>query len=239
MGDAAEWNGDWAWSLPLIAVTVMFHVIGIGMINMRVIQITNIMKGHRHFVYGFALAMGVTTILTTLLHAAEAGMWAVAYRALGAMADNSSALLYSLSAITTYGHADIHLAAHWQLMGALEALNGLILFGLTTAFMYGMIQRVWADRGAGMACLPAVLVAASEHAEIETARNLPASRNMPSQRVLSQRYIIITQRVPNEENSRSDSARSGSGVRRSDGLFCPSHRRRGRCRRAGQWRHRR
>jgi hypothetical protein len=29
------------------------------------------------------------------------------------------------------------------LMGALEALNGLILFGLTTAFMYGMIQRVW------------------------------------------------------------------------------------------------
>ena len=28
-------------------------------------------------------------------------------------------------------------------MGALEALNGVILIGLTTAFMYGMIQRVW------------------------------------------------------------------------------------------------
>jgi hypothetical protein len=143
MGDAAAWNGNWAWSLPLIAVTVMFHVIGIGMINVRVVQITGLMKGHRHFVYGFALVMGVTTILTTLLHAAEAGMWAVAYRSLGAMPDNSAAILYSLSAITTYGHADIHLAAHWQLMGALEALNGLILFGLTTAFMYGIIQRVW------------------------------------------------------------------------------------------------
>ncbi|HEY1980126.1 MAG TPA: hypothetical protein VGH13_08555 [Xanthobacteraceae bacterium] len=143
MGDAAAWNGNWAWSLPLIAVTVMFHVIGIGMINVRVIQISNLMRGHRHFVYGFALVMGVTTILTTLLHAAEAGMWAVAYRSLGAMPDNSSAVLYSLSAITTYGHADLSLAAHWRLMGALEALNGLILFGLTTAFMYGMIQRVW------------------------------------------------------------------------------------------------
>jgi hypothetical protein len=143
MGDAAAWNGNWAWSLPLIAVTVMFHVIGIGMINVRVMQITNLMRGHRHFVYGFALVMGGTTILTTLLHAAEAGMWAVAYRSLGAMPDNSSALLYSLGAITTYGHADMSLAAHWRLMGALEALNGLILFGLTTAFMYGIIQRVW------------------------------------------------------------------------------------------------
>jgi len=28
-------------------------------------------------------------------------------------------------------------------MGALEALNEMILVGLTTAFLYGMIQRVW------------------------------------------------------------------------------------------------
>jgi hypothetical protein len=45
--------------------------------------------------------------------------------------------------MTTYGHADLYLADHWRLMGTLEALNGILLFGLTTAFMYGMIQRVW------------------------------------------------------------------------------------------------
>ena len=28
-------------------------------------------------------------------------------------------------------------------MGAIEALNGIILFGLTTAFLFGMIVRVW------------------------------------------------------------------------------------------------
>jgi hypothetical protein len=32
---------------------------------------------------------------------------------------------------------------HWQLMGALEALNGILLFGLTTAFLFAMIQEVW------------------------------------------------------------------------------------------------
>ena len=28
-------------------------------------------------------------------------------------------------------------------MGALEALNGMMLFGLTTAFLFKMIQQVW------------------------------------------------------------------------------------------------
>lgn len=141
--DAASWNGNWAWSLPLIMLNVMFHVIGLGFINLKMIQVLTVAKEGRYFVYIFALVMGITTMLATLLHGIEAGIWAVAYRVLGALPDNKSALLYSLSAITTYGHSELFLAAHWRLMGALEALNGLILFGLTTASLYGMIQRVW------------------------------------------------------------------------------------------------
>jgi hypothetical protein len=52
-------------------------------------------------------------------------------------------MLYSLSAMTAYGHANLYLQAHWQLMGALEAVNGMLLFGLTTAFLFAMIQGVW------------------------------------------------------------------------------------------------
>ena len=44
-------------------------------------------------------------------------------------------MLYSLSAMTSYGHASLFLEDRWQLMGALEALNGALLFGLTTAFL--------------------------------------------------------------------------------------------------------
>jgi hypothetical protein len=40
-------------------------------------------------------------------------------------------MLYSLSAITTFGHANLFLKSQWQLMGALEALNGMLIFGLT------------------------------------------------------------------------------------------------------------
>ena len=52
-------------------------------------------------------------------------------------------MLYSLGALTTYGHSHIFLESKWQMMGALEALNGMLLFGLTTAFLFAMIQRVW------------------------------------------------------------------------------------------------
>ena len=72
-----------------------------------------------------------------------AALWAAAYVSLGALPDIRAAMLYSLSALTTYGHASALLPDHWKLLGALEALNGLLLFGLTTAFLFAMIQQVW------------------------------------------------------------------------------------------------
>jgi hypothetical protein len=52
-------------------------------------------------------------------------------------------MLYSLNALTSYGHTEIQLAPHWQMLGSLEALNGWILFGLTTAFLFSEVQKVW------------------------------------------------------------------------------------------------
>jgi len=52
-------------------------------------------------------------------------------------------MLYSLGAMTTYGHASLSLAPAWQRMGVLEALNGWILFGLTTAFLFVIMRKAW------------------------------------------------------------------------------------------------
>ena len=91
----------------------------------------------------FAVAVVAIVLLVTVLPALESGAWAFAYVALGASPDFRIAMLYSLSAMTSYGHADIVLEPHWQLMGALEALNGMILFGLTTAFLFSVLQSGW------------------------------------------------------------------------------------------------
>jgi hypothetical protein len=144
--DATVWDGNWAWSLPLIVITVIFHVIGLVLINERVIRAKRILKKSRTFLALFALVLGAATLVAILLHAIEAAIWAGVYEMLGALPDSKSSLLYSLSAMTTYGHEHFDLANHWQLMGSLEALNGMILFGLTTAFLYGMIRELLADR---------------------------------------------------------------------------------------------
>ncbi len=137
------WVGDWAWSLPLIVLTVVIHVCGLAVIGERVVDALGESVDRRRFMFKFAVVMAVTSLLATVLHGIEGGIWAAAYRFLGALPDIRTAMLYSLSAMTSYGHANLFLEGRWQLMGALEALNGMLLFGLTTAFLFAMIQRVW------------------------------------------------------------------------------------------------
>lgn len=139
----SAWSGNWAWSLPLIVVSVTIHVICFAFINDGVARATRNMRHSGNFMIVFGLVMGFTILLATLLHASEAAMWAGVYWLLQALPDYKSAMLYSLNAMTTYGHESSELAAHWRLMGALEALNGVILFGLTTAFLYAIIREVW------------------------------------------------------------------------------------------------
>jgi hypothetical protein len=147
--EAGEWSADWAWSLPLIVLNVVIHVVGLGLMNESVVRILVGGMQNRNFIFKFAAVMGITVLLVTALHGTEAAVWATSYWLLGALPDPKLAMLYSLSAMTSYGHASLFLKPQWQLMGALEALNGMLLIGLTTAFLFAMIQKVWPLRSSG------------------------------------------------------------------------------------------
>ena len=142
-GDLSTWGADWAWGLPLIVLTVVLHAYGLGLVNKEVISR---LHGRQRSQYSSSFAnliIGATALSATILHAIEGAIWAIAYRFLGASADNKSAMLYSLNAMTSYGHTNLQLPLRWEMMGALEALNGWILFGLTTAFLFTVVQKVW------------------------------------------------------------------------------------------------
>ena len=147
--EAGEWSADWAWSLPLIVLSVVIHVVGLGLMNESVVRILVGGMQNRNFILKFAAVMGITVLLVTALHGIEAAVWAISYWLIGALPDPKLAMLYSLSAMTSYGHASLFLKPQWQLMGALEALNGMLLIGLTTAFLFAMIQKVWPLRSSG------------------------------------------------------------------------------------------
>jgi hypothetical protein len=142
-GIVPAWGADWAWGLPLIVVTVVFHAYSLALINKQVNSRLSAMARLRHLSSISMFVIGGTALSATMLHAIEVSTWADAYRILGALPENKSAMLYSISAMTSYGQANLYLTPVWQMMGALKALNGWILFGLTTAFFFNVIQKAW------------------------------------------------------------------------------------------------
>ncbi len=133
----APWYFAWAISVPLIVLNLIIHIVGLAAIHGRVVESLGSRAGRSQF-RGF-LVTALALIAITFLHAVEAAVWAAAYLVVGALSDFRAAMLYSVEAITSYGHEST-LLEHRQMMGALEALNGMILFGLTTAFLFAMIQ---------------------------------------------------------------------------------------------------
>jgi hypothetical protein len=132
----SPWGIDWAWGLPLIVFTVMFHVIGLNFLKRRANGQIHSLRKHQ------SLAVAVLTLSLTVLHAIESFAWALVFLWLGAVPDRPSAILYSLNALTAFGHTDITLERKWQLMGSMESLNGWILFGLSTAYLFVLIDDI-------------------------------------------------------------------------------------------------
>ncbi|WP_426609342.1 hypothetical protein [Bradyrhizobium sp. McL0616] len=143
----ATWGVDWLWGVSLIVICVVIHVIGLMLIYREAVKAMSLAVVRRHFVPMFIVVMGIVALLAAALHGLESALWGGAYRLLDALPDDRSAMLYSLSAMTSYGHADLFLKGPWQLMGALQALNGTLLFGLTTAFLFAMIREIWEIEG--------------------------------------------------------------------------------------------
>ncbi len=82
-------------------------------------------------------AMG---LLLTALHGIEAALWAAAYLWFGAIGTPEAAILYSIDSMATRGASGFMLQPHWQVMGALEAADGMLLFGISTAFTFTVMQ---------------------------------------------------------------------------------------------------
>lgn len=84
-----------------------------------------------------ALATGVAVI-----HVAEVMAYAGLYKALGAAQTWEHAIFYSAASYSTAGLPDVDFDAPWRVVGALESLNGFILIGWSTAFLFETLHRI-------------------------------------------------------------------------------------------------
>lgn len=138
---------NWTWGLSLIALTIVFHAAAMSAMALALIDfyghVTRWRLPLRHI---FAILIGVigaVGVLLAILHGIEAAIWAAAYWRLGALGSFQDAVLYSLDSMTTRGASGLALQPHWALMGALEATDGMLLFGISTAFVFAVMQAYW------------------------------------------------------------------------------------------------
>jgi hypothetical protein len=78
---------DWLWSLPLIVMSVVIHVVGLMIIFREAVRIMGIAVVRRRFAPMFIVVMGMVALLATVLHGLEGTLWAVSYRLLDAIPD--------------------------------------------------------------------------------------------------------------------------------------------------------
>ena len=82
------------------------------------------------------------------LHVLEITVWAGVYELAGAMRDLQSALYFSAVTYTTTGYGDLVLPPDWRLVGAVEALTGILMCGWSTGFFFAVVSRVSSGREA-------------------------------------------------------------------------------------------
>jgi hypothetical protein len=89
-----------------------------------------------------ALLISGVVVLLLLASLVESGLWAATYLYLGALSHFEEAFYFSTVTFTTLGFGDITLDAEWRVFASLEAANGIILFGWSTALIFAAVQRM-------------------------------------------------------------------------------------------------
>lgn len=77
-----------------------------------------------------------------LLHAAEVFAYAAVYHGVGAATDWEEALFLSAGAYSTAGWESVTTPPAWRVVVAFEALNGILLVGWSTAFLFQSLHRI-------------------------------------------------------------------------------------------------
>ncbi|SRR5713226_3799823 len=85
-----------------------------------------------------ALAMSIAFVA----HLIEIALWAVLFIICREFPDFGTAYYHSAVNYTTLGYGDLIMTVSWKLLGPLEAADGMPMFGVSTAIIFAVIQRL-------------------------------------------------------------------------------------------------
>jgi hypothetical protein len=91
-----------------------------------------------------ASVMIVVVLVLMAAHTTEVMVWALAYRIVDAAPADTGLVYFAFVNYTTLGYGDVVPVPHWQLLGPITAMNGVLLFGWSTAVIFEVLRKALA-----------------------------------------------------------------------------------------------
>ena len=135
-------------SLAIIVATIFIHGIS------SAAWLNYLLRRHdfKSQVFGFAKSMQIlslTAVVLMMIHYVEIAICAAVYMLipeLDKLSHWEEAIYFSTVTYTTLGYGDITLPPVWRIMSGFEAMNGILLFGWSTAMFYAVVQKIIANK---------------------------------------------------------------------------------------------
>ena len=131
----------------LVAITVIIHAVGTTVWLRRLSFHFADVADLYHLPRSLRILIS-TIIVLTILHTLQIIVWALAYLYLlpeNVLDSYEEATYFSFVTFTSLGYGDITFDGVWRILSGIEALNGVLLLGWSTALLFAVVQRTWKD----------------------------------------------------------------------------------------------
>ncbi len=83
-------------------------------------------------------------------HIVQIALWAELFFLCREFSDFYTSFYHSMVNFSSLGYGDIVMSPRWRLLGSIEAVTGILMFGVSTATFYTIIRRIFRKRIADM-----------------------------------------------------------------------------------------
>jgi hypothetical protein len=137
---------SWSLGLALIVLTIAIHTTAVVLMAFGLesrLRAGDPTADRRRAVPAVIGHIGAVAVILAALHGLEGVLWALAYWWLGALDSFTRASTYAVATLTTFEIPGLVLPPRFEMFSALEAVNGVLLFGISTAFLFAVLQVHW------------------------------------------------------------------------------------------------
>ena len=129
----------------IVVGCVVIHTVGMVILAERVFRWGQAIEPDFGIVR-YTLLLIVVFAIIILLHVGETSVWAAFYYWRKLFEDYETSLYFSLGSYTTIGYGDVVLPQRWRLLGGIEGVSGVLLCGLSTAFIFAIVNALFQIR---------------------------------------------------------------------------------------------